>query len=606
MLPRATSLVAVLLLLLQPWLTLGNYVRSLTSTVLSRAKRIGENVQRLQPNTVLFIDGDNVRGKTGFSVSKERLAEDVLQFQQRFGFSHRVVLLFDHGAEHEGFALTCQQHPEASLALVFSGAKTADDIIARDCGYFLRVARVPVCVVTSDAGLKGRCQRAAKSAPWAVEGGTSIVGQGAVRPVSFIDSNTFIELLGAVASGELDVNDTSVAPPTATEPTTPAFVPMSTTTTTITTTPTTVVIDTDAAVAASRADSPDDQAAATPLDPLQSTRLAELARRELRLRQQVRSLDTLLERKSQGRKKLVRLRERRGEIVRALDKLLVEGGAWSLDEASDGRGEEGQEGADGEEEEEAEREEAARASIPPRQADAAFVDSLLLLGAGRGKEGGYREETWQRCILAERLRASVLMHVVTSLAATTASTTTAAGDDAGADSAKERAREAVSALPFSRTTAVFPAFPSATLDAALPPSAAEPAPIAAPATFVYLREINRAYSRTNLAKLVDLCSKGGGRSPEAPGAGAGVGLGMGAAAISSGTTASAAGDGIQPPTPPALAAAAAAAADDRLALLRAAIGPASLAAALPPQARKAMVQAGVGWKGRKGSGKRRG
>lgn len=571
--------ILISLAVLLQWLVSGDYVRSLTSTVLSRAKRIGDNVQRLQPNTVLFIDGDNVRGKTGFSVSKERLVEDVLHFQQRFGFSHRVVLLFDHGAEHEGYTVSCQEQPPVSLALVFSGAKTADDVIARDCGYFLRVAGVPVCVVTSDAGLKGRCQRAGKSAPWAVDGGSSVVGQGAVRPVSFIDSNTFIELLGAVASGELDKIDLAggieAAVPTDADATTPLPV-------------TATAIITDTAIDASEP--------GTPLDPLQATRLAELARRELRLRQQVRSLDTLLERKSQGRKKLARLRERRGEIARALDKLLVEGGGWNLEEGSDSEAVEQQEGGGAEEDEDGQEEEgteAVSASVPPRQADAAFVDSLLLLGAGRGKEGGYREETWQRCILAERLRASVLMHAVTSLAADL-SVGAAAGVGGGVVGAASS-----SPPPFSRTTT---AFPSASLHAALSPPAAPatPATLAAPVpiTTTYLREINRAYSRTNLTRLVDLCTTGGG---DAKGqAGAGVGLGIN----TTGNTALQPSLQAVPSASPSASAAAATA--DRLTLLRAAIGPASLATALPPQARAAMLAAGVGWKGRKGSGKRRG
>lgn len=66
-----------LALILALTLAQGSYVPALNSKVMSRARRIGDNFRRLSPDTVLFVDGDNVRGKTGFAVSKEKLIDDL-------------------------------------------------------------------------------------------------------------------------------------------------------------------------------------------------------------------------------------------------------------------------------------------------------------------------------------------------------------------------------------------------------------------------------------------------------------------------------------------------------------------------------------------------
>jgi hypothetical protein len=59
--------------------------------------------------------GDNVRGKTKFSASKEQLCKDLDLLVSSCGIENRVVLMYDHGNEHEA-------HLYGSLAVCFSGS----------------------------------------------------------------------------------------------------------------------------------------------------------------------------------------------------------------------------------------------------------------------------------------------------------------------------------------------------------------------------------------------------------------------------------------------------------------------------------------------------
>lgn len=141
-----------------------------------RITRLRNLVTDLPRNTIVIVDGDNVRGKTKFSATKEQLCEDLDLLVHSCGISDRVVLMYDHGNEHEAFLYS-------SLAVCFSGpGKSADDIIARDVVWFQRRFQCPVVVVTADSGLKTRCSQ-----------GGRITGQ----QVSFVDSTLFVELLGA-------------------------------------------------------------------------------------------------------------------------------------------------------------------------------------------------------------------------------------------------------------------------------------------------------------------------------------------------------------------------------------------------------------------------
>jgi hypothetical protein len=56
-----------------------------------------------------------VRGKTKFSASKEQLCKDLDLLVSSCGIENRVVLMYDHGNEHEA-------HLYGSLAVCFSGS----------------------------------------------------------------------------------------------------------------------------------------------------------------------------------------------------------------------------------------------------------------------------------------------------------------------------------------------------------------------------------------------------------------------------------------------------------------------------------------------------
>ena len=132
--------------------------------------------QQLDPSCFLFIDGDNVRGKTSFKASKESLTRDVNEFVGSLNLGGRVCLFFDHGNENEAHAYS------NNLTVSFSGSNTADDTIVRDAMWFQRRFNSSVLVVTSDSGLKSRCMQGAK-----------ITG----RQLAVVDSTLFVDLLSA-------------------------------------------------------------------------------------------------------------------------------------------------------------------------------------------------------------------------------------------------------------------------------------------------------------------------------------------------------------------------------------------------------------------------
>ena len=90
--------------------------------------RIGKLENRFRElvneDTVILVDGDNVRGKTAFKSSKESLAHDLDIWTNRVGLSDRVCLMYDHGNEHEAFSY-------GALSVCFSGpGRSAVDVIA--------------------------------------------------------------------------------------------------------------------------------------------------------------------------------------------------------------------------------------------------------------------------------------------------------------------------------------------------------------------------------------------------------------------------------------------------------------------------------------------
>jgi len=69
---------------------------------------------------LMIIDGDNVRGKTKFQLSKEQLSDCVEQWMQDCGLHGKVCLMYDHGSAQTGYVL-----PTSGLAICFSGSSSS-------------------------------------------------------------------------------------------------------------------------------------------------------------------------------------------------------------------------------------------------------------------------------------------------------------------------------------------------------------------------------------------------------------------------------------------------------------------------------------------------
>lgn len=104
---------------------------------------------------IILIDGDNVRGKTSFSISKFKLLEDLLYWASHFEQRNKFILYYDHGVKQEAFYLE-----DVGIVVAFSGRKKTDDIIARDIVWFQNSQLKRLVVVTEDLELKQRCKRA--------------------------------------------------------------------------------------------------------------------------------------------------------------------------------------------------------------------------------------------------------------------------------------------------------------------------------------------------------------------------------------------------------------------------------------------------------------
>jgi hypothetical protein len=132
---------------------------------------------------VLLVDGDNVRGKSGFSLSKEQLLQAVAMIachESTAPLSVSVMVYFDHGTQQETFlvpAETLLPSPPAAdttssinnftntstVGVVFAGPDlSADDVIARDVQWLQQNSvgsrGVVLAVATQDMGLRKRCR----------------------------------------------------------------------------------------------------------------------------------------------------------------------------------------------------------------------------------------------------------------------------------------------------------------------------------------------------------------------------------------------------------------------------------------------------------------
>jgi predicted phosphodiesterase len=294
-----------------------------------RISRLQSSFTNLPPSTLIIVDGDNVRGKTKFSASKEQLCKDLDIFVASTGIDGRVVLMYDHGNEHEAFLY-------GSLAVCFSGpGRTADDVIARDLVWFQRRFDCSVLVVTADTGLKTRCFQ-----------GGRITG----HDVTIVDSTLFVELLGSTiasmsenATASSSYSDISNMGVPVNEETPKAII----------------------SVEAMR--------------PFTADRMNVL-RRELGVRNQIRSIEKFVK-GGCGKKKMVKLQKRAAELDKRLKKVISDE-SISLGATLD---------------------EAMKMSPEFQEAGYNALVGMLRAGSTRG-----REETWERVLLAERFRNTLL------------------------------------------------------------------------------------------------------------------------------------------------------------------------------------------------------
>lgn len=89
-----------------------------TSTSLIASHQFVEQrlVEASRFGSLIFIDGDNVRGKTSFSLSKQRLCQHVLAYAKQLNESMDFIVMFDHGE-----VASCCSYANESLLVAFSG-----------------------------------------------------------------------------------------------------------------------------------------------------------------------------------------------------------------------------------------------------------------------------------------------------------------------------------------------------------------------------------------------------------------------------------------------------------------------------------------------------
>ena len=108
---------------------------------------------------VIQIDAENVRGKSGFRLGHDALLAATAEWANAHELRGRVVVCIDHGKAHEGY-----YNRRHGIGIIFAGPhQKADDVLARDVGYFSSVQRRDSIVVTADGGLRKRCRQKAHS-----------------------------------------------------------------------------------------------------------------------------------------------------------------------------------------------------------------------------------------------------------------------------------------------------------------------------------------------------------------------------------------------------------------------------------------------------------
>ena len=106
-------------------------------------------------NTIILVDGDNVRGKTKFCVTKMNLLNDLRAWANYYDQRDCIILYFDHGSKQQAFYFH-----DHGIAVAFSGRKKADDVISRDVSWIRNHLQKNIVIITEDLELRQRCKRA--------------------------------------------------------------------------------------------------------------------------------------------------------------------------------------------------------------------------------------------------------------------------------------------------------------------------------------------------------------------------------------------------------------------------------------------------------------
>ena len=151
------------------------------SAVPLRVSGLERGISKLAATSgVVAIDAENVRGKSGFRLNHNALLAATAEWTNAHKLRGRVVLVVDHGSSHQGMYL--KRH---GMAVVFAGPnQKADDVLARDVGYWSAVQRRDSIVVTADGGLRKRCRQKAHSS----------------RRLHLVQPHSFIESLFSAAT----------------------------------------------------------------------------------------------------------------------------------------------------------------------------------------------------------------------------------------------------------------------------------------------------------------------------------------------------------------------------------------------------------------------
>ena len=132
----------------------------------------------------IWIDMENVRGKSGFLLSHQDVLDRTEKFMNHFKLENKIIIVIDHGGDR-GSQPSAYYLENKKYAIIFSGnACKADDIIAKGIGdetcftFFNNEniekagvggnnnnnnIRGKTIVVTADVELISRCRRASKN-----------------------------------------------------------------------------------------------------------------------------------------------------------------------------------------------------------------------------------------------------------------------------------------------------------------------------------------------------------------------------------------------------------------------------------------------------------